>query len=223
PYYSQPPRAPPPEPADWPAHEPAPEPAPPPEPEPEPEPEVEAAPPVRLVQPSPRKPTPPPPPPPPPPPTATAEARPEATPAPQAEDDPFDAVLRSVEQLNRRVEGDVASPGTGSAPPTQAAGGQAVTQAEIDAYRRCVERYWNVIGLSRSSANQSVRLGIDFEITGQIRAVRFEEPDKLNDPGYRALAESARRAVYAAQGNCTLPADKYSAWQRTILNFKAPL
>ena len=245
------PEPPPPPPAPEPPPPPAPEPPPPPPPPPaaEPVPAQAAAPvpPARpRARPEPPKPVetaapaPEPPAPEPPkvePPAVKVAARPkppekpappkkaEPSPAPVAKDDnDFNALLRSVEQQNRRVEAPERRPGTGNAeaartaPPAAMAAPVALSASELAGIRRQIERCWNVpIGVPGIEAMR-VSLRIQLEADGSVREVSIEESGRLDaDSGFRTVAESARRAVLSCR--LDLPAEKYTVWRDMVLTF----
>jgi outer membrane biosynthesis protein TonB len=224
------------------AEAPPPPPAPPPEPEPVP---VEAAPPpppvrpvarpprpVQVAEPEPEPdPAPPPPPvpqvaarPEPPPPQETARAE-EPPPDVTADEDDFAALLRSVEEQARRVEAPERREGTGNAEverqvPQAAAVAEAVSlsASELAAIRRQIERCWNVPVGVPGIETMRVSLRIQLEADGSVRAVDIEDQSRFEqDPRFRTVAESARRAVLSCR--LTLPAEKFVVWRDMVLTF----
>jgi hypothetical protein len=227
------PPAPPPEPqVARPAPEPPPEPAPvsppeqhaalPPEPRPEPAPRPRPEPPPKpQVQPKPR-------PKPAPPQTATKPAPPPPEPTPPAPEPPkqdeFAALLRSVEEMDRRREGEVEREGTGR---SRDAAGQARSElgearlsiGEIDALMRQIGRCWTLPAGIDGIEDMVVRLRIQVRPDRSVLGVTIEDQGRLNrDPTFRAVAESARRAVDRCSP-LNLPADKYALWREIVMNF----
>ena len=142
-----------------------------------------------------------------------------------AQEDGFAALLRSVERLERRVRADQASPGRGRAEPqaAQAQGAapradQALSQGEIDAIRRQIERCWNVPVGVRGIETMQVRLRIAMNRDGSVARVGIEDQARmLADPAFRTVAESAQRAVLTCQ--LVLPAEKYDQWREMVMTF----
>ena len=234
--------APAPEPPPPPEPEPAPEPEPPPEAVVEPEPEQRAAlepepppervtprpeprleaPPKPQVQPKPqRKPAPP-----------QAVAKPEPAPPPEPEpappepsqQDEFAALLRSVEEMDRRREGEVATEGTGR---SRDGAGRARTElgearlsiGEIDALRRQIGRCWTLpVGID-GIEDMMVQLRIQVRPDRTVQGVAIQDQARLGrDARFRAVAESARRAVDKCSP-LNLPPDKYAVWREIDMKF----
>jgi hypothetical protein len=207
-------------------------------PEPEPEPEPPAAP----TEPTPRpqavpstqprlKPKPPeesPPPRPeareePPEPPAPVEQAPKPPPEPPQEDS-FAALLKSVEQLDRRNQGEVEQSGTGQRQSDQgearnSLGEGRLTSSEVDALRRQIGRCWTLpVGADRIEG-MVVRLRIQVRPDRTVQQVSIQDGARMaDDPTFRAVAESARRAV----DRCSplqLPPGKYTIWRDIVLSF----
>ena len=223
----------------------APEPPPLPEPEPEPTPErVEPTPPTRPIarpaRPEPAEPEPveqaaaEPEPEPEPPvarvaarpaPPAEPEPQPDTTRDPEPADDDFAALLRSVEEQARRVEAPERREGTGSAeverqvPPAAATTANvSLSASELAGIRQQIERCWNVPVGVPGIETMRVDLRIQLESDGMVREVSIEDSGRLaQDPGFRTVAESARRAVLTCRLN--LPIEKYAVWRDMVLTF----
>jgi hypothetical protein len=142
-----------------------------------------------------------------------------------ADEDDFAALLRSVEQQARRVEAPEARQGTGSAdvarPVPQAASiadTVSLSANELSAIRRQIERCWNVPVGVPGIETMRVSLRIQLEADGSVRAVDIEDRNRFEqDPRFRTVAESARRAVLSCR--LTLPAEKYVVWRDMVLTF----
>jgi hypothetical protein len=219
--------APPPEPEPEPAPVAEPEPTPEPEPEPkqqaalepEPTPAPRPQPPAALPKPQ-TKPAPPPAPAPPPEPD---RAEPEPPPEPPKQDE-FDALLASVEKMDRRVQGEVRQEGTGRDP--EAAGRARTTvgdvnlsSSEINALRRQIGGCWTLPAGIDGIEDMVVRLRIQVRPDRTVQGVAIEDQGRLGrDPKFRAVAESARRAVEGCSP-LNLPPDKYALWRDIVMNF----
>jgi hypothetical protein len=224
--------------------EPAPEPRvaePEPEPAPEPEPEVAALPePVPPAAPSepqaipsaqPRlKPKPPQETPPPRPeareePPEPAEQQAPEPPEPEPpKEDSFAALLKSVEQLDRRDRGEVEQSGTGQRQSDQgearnSLGDNQLTFSEIDALRRQIGRCWTLpVGADRIEG-MVVRLRIQVRPDRTVQQVSIQDGARMSaDPTFRAVAESARRAVDRCSP-LNLPPGKYTIWRDIVMSF----
>jgi outer membrane biosynthesis protein TonB len=237
---------PPPEPAKIPEPTPAPvvEKTSPPTPTPEPEPEPETTP---EPLPSPLKAEPDPttiPPPPPPKPVQVAKAQPdaktEAKPKPKPEPDPvnFDSLLvnlASKPEKQRPPEEDAANQEAKpeAVPEVTAATRRApevrnepLSLSVIDAIRRQVEDKWNVPIGARDVESLSVELRIVLQTNGKVHDVQIVDRERMRRPGeenFRAMAESAERAVWRASPLQQLPPEKYDQWQEITLIFKPPV
>ncbi|MCS6781317.1 MAG: hypothetical protein NZ555_16625, partial [Geminicoccaceae bacterium] len=156
-------------------------------------------------------------------PAAKSEPAP-TRPKPEAEDS-FAALLKSVEKLERRVQAERASPGQGRAESrlpeargTALRADQALTQGEIDAIRRQIERCWNVPVGVRGIETMQVRLRIAMNRDGSVARVGIEDQARMAvDPAFRTVAESAQRAVLSCQ--LTLPPEKYEQWREMVMTF----
>ena len=132
--------------------------------------------------------------------------------------------MQSVEQLSRRVEADVEREGEGAADVAAPTGELAAAPAQrlgaliYDQIIGCWSVPRGVDGLAEVGA---VELRVAFEPSGDVASTRVEDQARLEtDRVFRAVAESANRAVY----NCTplvgMPAEHYDAWRLVILEFR---
>ncbi len=141
-----------------------------------------------------------------------------------AEDD-FAALLRSVEEQARRVEAPERREGTGSAdverqvPPAAATSENvALSASELAGIRQQIERCWNVPVGVPGIETMRVNLRIQLESDGAVREVSIEDSGRLaQDPGFRTVAESARRAVLTCR--LILPIEKFAVWRDMVLTF----
>jgi hypothetical protein len=207
--------------------EPAPQPAPLPT-EPTPKPQAIPSPQPRL-KPKPPKTPPPEPEPqarekPPEPPKKAPAKEPEKAPEPPKEDS-FAALLKSVEQLDRRDQGETEQKGIGQQRPSDqgearnSLGDGRLTFSEVDALRRQIGRCWTLpVGADRI-AGMVVKLRIQVRPDRTVQQVSIQDGDRMAaDPTFRAVAESARRAV----DRCSplqLPPGKYTIWRDIVMSF----
>lgn len=100
-----------------------------------------------------------------------------------------------------------------------------LTISETDAIASLLSQNWNLdpgaIGIEGMVVKIRVHLGKD----GSIKRIDFVDQGRYNsDAGYRSVAESARRAVYATQQAFVEVfgqkyADRYDVWNTLLLNF----
>lgn len=208
-------------------------PTPPPEPEP-PKPQVAEQPPEPL--PKPPEPKPPevkpevkkeaPPPPKetatPPPPQQVAKIVPPKKPPPKREDF-LNSILKDVAPTPRAAEKTEAKVTPQKTPPPSAAPpslDQQVTISEIDAVRRQIQECWSMPAGARDAGNLIVTIRATVAPDGTVRSARIENTSRMNDPYFRAAAESAQRAVLNPRCQpLKLPPQKYEQWKDLRLDF----
>jgi len=105
-------------------------------------------------------------------------------------------------------------------PPAQPTTGQVaalvndvpLTAGEQDAIRAAIEERWSIpLGMANAE-KYVVMLRLHLTPDGVVTAIDII--DDTNDPGFRTIAESARRAVLLTQndlGHLPIPPDKYNA------------
>jgi hypothetical protein len=225
--------APPPEPAEVAELEPPPmpepevaEPAPEPELEPAPEP-VEVAERPRAIQPPPERPAPPPRPDLKPR-TVPAAARSQPPPPPaEPEEDSFEAFLRSVESQSEQLQAEERREGQGRAlegtAEANAAHGQGTPSLlpfEELAVKQQIAACWRLPPGVVGTEDMVVRLRIEVGRDRRVQRVTIEDQSRVaSDPVFRAVAESAQRAVTSC-GPLRLAPEKYAAWREMVLNFR---
>jgi hypothetical protein len=231
-----PPPPPPPKPAEPEPPKPAAAPAPPPPPKPEPVKEA-VAPPKPEPKPEPPKPEPPKPEPQvavkaPEPPTPHRKPEP-PKPEPQRpeppkkkpETDSFDALLNNLVNEKRPAPREAPKPqrdqvaATTPAPPARQSAVSSIDQQRraaelVDRVRDQVVRCWSIPAGVKDAQDKRVAVRILLNGDGSLRgAPRVEDARQFEtDPAFRAVAESARRALY----QCTplkLPFDQYDTWK----------
>jgi hypothetical protein len=222
-----------------PTPEPSVQPEPAPEPVTQPEPAPQPAPPPEVAKPEPPPPAPPAPKPtfkpePPkvvakePPPRPKPEPQPQAKPEPPKpeppKEDAFAALLKSVEQMDRRVESQDVQTGQGR---SAVAEGQARTTigeaplsfSELDALRRQIGGCWTLPVGAEGIQDMVVQLRIEVRPDRTVQRVTIQDQSRLDrDPSFRAVAESARRAVDKCSP-LNLPPGKYGVWRDIMMNF----
>jgi TonB family protein len=93
-----------------------------------------------------------------------------------------------------------------------------LTFSEMDALRRQIGRCWTLpVGADRIEG-MVVRLRIQVRPDRTVQQVSIQDGARMTDPTFRAVAESARRAV----DRCSplqLPPGKYSIWRDIVMSF----
>ncbi|MDX6750997.1 hypothetical protein SH611_14335 [Geminicoccaceae bacterium 1502E] len=152
-----------------------------------------------------------------------AEPKPEPKKEEPPKEDSFAALLKSVQQQEKRVQAEQASPGTGRADPAPQAAGTSrgdskLSMAEISAVRRQIEACWSIPAGLRDIDQMQVKLRISMNRDGSVNGVAIEDRARLSaDPTFRTVAESAQRAVLSCR--LTLPAEKYDQWREMLMTF----
>ena len=181
------------------------------QPEPPPKPQVQPkpappAPPKQAAKPEPPKPEP--------------EAKKPAEPPKQ---DEFAALLRSVEEMDRQRQDDVVKEGSGR---SRQGAGRAPTElgearlsiGEVDELRRQIGRCWTLpVGID-GVEDMVVQLRIQLRPDRTVQMVTIHDQGRLSDARFRAVAESARRAVDRCSP-LNLPPDKYAVWREINMKF----
>lgn len=93
--------------------------------------------------------------------------------------------------------------------------------SEIDVVRRQIMRCWNPPAGAKDARNMAVEVRVVMNPDGKVREAHVVTTDRFNsDPFFKAMAESARRAVLNPQCQpFKLPPDRYHIWQTMLLNF----
>ena len=208
------------------------------EPEPEPEPEPERAEPELEPKPEPS--------------AQVTEIVPEPEPAPKAPDfmpkpeakpkpplppDPFVSLLKTVEEveqtINQREPEETAAEALPPAPQelqvnvsaTPQVTDEPLSMTVIDLIRRQVEKNWSVPAGAKDARDMSVALRIQLRPDGSVIDAEYVDTDRLDEAyrrAFRAMAESAKRAVFKASPLQGLPTDKYEKWRDIQFTFRPP-
>jgi hypothetical protein len=150
--------------------------------------------------------------------------RPEPPPPEPPKEDEFAALLRSVEEMPRQVQGEVRQQGSGRSHDTAGRARTEIGEArlsvgEIDALMRQIGGCWTLPAGVDGIEDMVVRLRIQVRPDRTVQVVTIEDQARLNqDSIFRAVAESARRAVDRCSP-LNLPADKYALWRDIVMNF----
>lgn len=206
-----PPPAPPPSPQAQPK---PPEPAPPKPPEPQKEAEaIKPAPKKEEPKPEPPKPTP-------------RRQEPKREPPKKPQPDPFDTVLKNLDQ-NRP-----APPSPQRQPPRQQAAlpqpvqsapnlSDQLSRSEMDAVKDLVRQCWNFPAGAKDAEQLLVDVWVSMNPDGTVREARVVDAGRMSrDPYFRSAAESALRAVLNPRCSpLPLPREKYNTWKTFIFGF----
>jgi hypothetical protein len=136
---------------------------------------------------------------------------------PAAEEDAFAALLKSVEQIDRRVEAPERREGRGSA--ATAGGGSAEIDALVASARRQMEDCWRLqAGLTGIERVPTFDVNVRFTPDGRAERVELPKGDELSrDPLARVVAESAQRAAWSCR--LSLPRERYELWRSMTFVF----
>jgi hypothetical protein len=150
-------------------------------------------------------------------PPASAGATPAAPkPAPAGDEGDF------ATQMSKALRGNAAA---GSPSPAAAApgGGEGlpVTAGEIDSVRRQIEQCWSLPANVKPTKDLVVEIRVEMNQDGTPRSAVIKDNGRMSgDAGYRATAESARRAVLNPRCHpFKLPREKYDRWRTLNLVF----
>jgi len=194
---------------------PAPEPPPPPKAKPKPKPKAEPAPAPKQVAAPPPRPRP-------------APPKPKAKPKPKP--DQFQALLKNLakqraarerEQKQAAVRPEPAMPRPVPTPRRSALEARQLENILIAAVRQQLSPCWNIPAGAKDAREMRVGIRIRLQPDGTLRgAPVILDPSRLTDPFYRAVAESAVRALYNPQCRpLRLPLDQYDIWKDITFNF----
>lgn len=97
----------------------------------------------------------------------------------------------------------------------------ALSQSELDAVRRQIEQCWSLPAGARDAQNMVLEIRTVLNRDGRVRSAQIVDTQRVSrDPFFRAMAESALRAVLNPQCQpLRLPPEKYDEWQIMVLVF----
>lgn len=105
-----------------------------------------------------------------------------------------------------------ADPQESTGPIAQEYSAVPLTTGEEDGIRAAIEQRWSIPAGMANIEQYKVQLRLYMRQDGTVEKIEVVNPS--NDPGYRTIAESARRAVLMTQqelGRLPIPADKYNS------------
>lgn len=145
----------------------------------------------------------------------------------EREEDDFLSVLKTVDELAKTTETkepDNQSEALDTAPGVSERvfrNSQPLSMSQIDAIRKQIEKCWNMPAGARYAEDLVVEVGVTLNRDGSVRDARaLASGGQMDDPFYRAAAESAVRAILnPACSTFNLPEDKYDEWREMILRF----
>lgn len=152
-----------------------------------------------------------------------------------ASEDDFAAVLKSVEEASKESEkkekdekadedfDNLAQDLLANAKDAQYKEGVPMSISEKDAIRQQVMKNWTVPAGAKDVQNTVVTLHLNVQPDGTISKADIVNQARYNsDPFFRAMADSAMRAIWKSSPLQNLPADKYDVkdgWRELEINF----
>lgn len=148
--------------------------------------------------------------------------------------DEFASVLKTVEKLNprpvppkleKKVEKDQPFEKIARVlkrkPTARLRKAGEVSFSELDLARRQIEECWSLPAGARDAENIIVVIRAVVNPDGRVRTAKIVDSGRLaQEPFYRSMAESARRAVLNPRCQpLRLPLEKYSEWRVTVFRF----
>ena len=166
-------------------------------------------------------------------PISRARPAPSVKPDIPTESDPFAAALKSVEELKEKSprhhddleefsSESVADPIEEilAAPDTNFVETAPLSMTELDNIRYQIQKNWNLPAGARDAHNMKVTLHILLDRDGTVlRVDAVNEARTETDFFFRAMVESAMRAVFKTKKIQYLSPDKYHLWRDMKLNF----
>jgi hypothetical protein len=159
-------------------------------------------------------------------PKQVAQAQPQAHPDKQQDAQAFDTLLKNLEKNPVTPDPNAKPQRTqvaAAAPPSsqpRAPLGSQLTASELDLVREQIARCWNINAGARDAKDLVVEIRASVQPDGTVTQATIVDQGRMNDPVWRAAAESARRAFFNPQ--CTplkLPPDKYDTWKDLDVDF----
>lgn len=98
--------------------------------------------------------------------------------------------------------------------------GSQLSASEMDLVREQISRCWNINAGAKDAKDLVVEIKAQVQPDGTVTQATIVDQGRMNDPVWRAAAESARRAFFNPQ--CTplkLPPDKYDTWKDLDVDF----
>lgn len=149
-------------------------------------------------------------------------------------DDAFAAALKSIEEFQEKddkkqdkpeekVDFSAVEDFLSTAKESQYKEGLPMSVNEKDAIRQQIMQNWTVPSGAKDIQNIVATLHLNVQPDGTISKVEITDQSRYNtDPSFRAMADSAVRAVYKSSPLKNLPAEKYDVkdgWRELEINF----
>lgn len=153
---------------------------------------------------------------------------------PKASEDDFAAVIKSIEEGNKqddekekdkeeKVDFDEAVDFLSNAKESQYKEGVPLSISEKDAIRQQIMKNWTVPSGAKDVQNTVVTIHLNIQPDGTVSKTEIVNQARYNsDSFFRAMADSAMRAIYKSSPLQNLPADKYDVkdgWREIEINF----
>jgi hypothetical protein len=154
------------------------------------------------------------------------QPQPKANPDKQQDAQAFDSLLKNLEKNPVQPDPNAKPQRTqvaAAAPPSsqpRAPLGSQLSASEMDLVREQIARCWNINAGARDAKDLVVEIKAQVQPDGTVTQATIVDQGRMNDPVWRAAAESARRAFFNPQ--CTplkLPPDKYDTWKDLDVDF----
>jgi hypothetical protein len=151
------------------------------------------------------------------------KAKPRPKPEPQPKPTDMASVLKNVAKMKKDAptapkeqEAKAEPRGAPNNNPTKP-----LTMSELDAIRHQIERCWNVPAGAKDAQDMVVEIHVEMNADRTVRSAEFVNSRRNSDPFYRAMAESAMRAILICGRDkpLQLPPDKYDTWRSFTLTF----
>ena len=158
---------------------------------------------------------------------AKNEVKPEEKKPEEKKYDPsqFEALLKNLASQHSVPSPDAApqmprpAPARPSSQPKAPLGSQ-LTVSELDMVRHQIARCWNVPAGARDAKDLVVEIRVVVGPDGTVSQATIVDQGRMNDPFYRAAAESARRAFFNPRCRpLHLPPEKYAIWKDLVVDF----
>jgi hypothetical protein len=132
------------------------------------------------------------------------------------EEDSLASLLKSVEQIEKRVQSNERRQGRGTA--ETAAPSMAEINALLASAQRQMESCWKLIGVTGAEQLGTFDVNVHFRPSGEAESVQLvETPQLSSDPLFRSVAESAVRAAWSCK--LSLPSEQYGIWRNIVFEF----
>lgn len=155
---------------------------------------------------------------------------PRSKPKPPAKKQQFDTLLKDLTESApkpRAPETEIAPAAPAPTPSTvTSARDEPLSMTVSDSIRRQVEAKWNVPAGARDAGELDVVISIWLRPDGSVLKAEIVDRARMAQPGgefFRAVAESALRAVWQAHPFHDLPPDRYNDWRKITFTFTPPV